>query len=262
MVRKSSMFAKTSKCGSNISYDVPDSRSASLGSGGSEFRDRGGSQSSEDNSTSSSGENIRYLFPSSSADDLRGHGPVKRPGLVLFDDHEGGTSELDYYYGIVKRHILRHQSIINGLFPSHSSEKNIGSVRDTIYSCMAAWSLHLAYRQHDDDKGKAYELGQAVVMGMQGILVCWMRQSKHLENFKHKQGKEESLHTLFMASKCEDVFTNMIILDMIRQGSNDTVCFLKNFNNHNIFCNQSFGITIHENHGEKIFNVCQNFKMW
>ena len=57
---------------------------------------------SEDNSTSSSGENIRYLFPSSSADDLRGHGPVKRPGLVLFDDHEGGTSELDYYYGIGK----------------------------------------------------------------------------------------------------------------------------------------------------------------
>ena len=36
-------------------------------------------------------------------------------------------------------------------------------------------------------QGKAYELGQAVVMGMQGILVCWMRQSKHLENFKHKQ---------------------------------------------------------------------------
>ena len=42
------------------------------------------------------------MFPSSSADDLRGHGPVKRPGLVLFDDHEGGTSELDYYYGIGK----------------------------------------------------------------------------------------------------------------------------------------------------------------
>ena len=126
------------------------------------------------------------MFPSSSADDLRGHDTVKRPGLVIFDDHEDGTSELDYYYGIgkftqkiillrrrrtiitnlkdfsayvyvylcfsVKRHILRHQSIINGLFPSHSSEKKIGSVRDTIYSCMAAWSLHLAYRQHDDDK--------------------------------------------------------------------------------------------------------------
>ena len=39
-------------------------------------------------------------------------------------------------------------------------------------------------------QGKAYELGQAVVMGMQGILVCWMRQSKHLENFKHKQVSE------------------------------------------------------------------------
>ena len=39
-------------------------------------------------------------------------------------------------------------------------------------------------------QGKTYELGQAVVMGMQGILVCWMRQSKHLENFKHKQVSE------------------------------------------------------------------------
>ena len=86
---------------------------------------------------------------------------------------------------------------MNGLFPSSSSETNIGSIRDTIYSCMACWSLHLAYRKHDDNHGKAYELGQAAVMGMQGILSCWMRQSNHLEIFKHKQGANEPLHSIF-----------------------------------------------------------------
>lgn len=33
-------------------------------------------------------------------------------------------------------------------------------------------------RRIDDDRGKAYELGQSAVKCMRGILFCWMRQAE------------------------------------------------------------------------------------
>jgi hypothetical protein len=35
------------------------------------------------------------------------------------------------------------------------------------------FSLKLNYRKIDDNGGKAYELGQTTVFGLQGILSCW-----------------------------------------------------------------------------------------
>ncbi len=46
----------------------------------------------------------------------------------------------------VKRQILRYQSPTTGLFPDHSKEKKVGSVRSTIYCSMAVWSLQQAYK--------------------------------------------------------------------------------------------------------------------
>lgn len=116
----------------------------------------------------------------------------------------------------VKRHILQYQSPTTGLYPSNSAEKSIGSVRDTIYCCMATWSLHQAYkyvvipkhsqsyillfviwRKVDDNGGKAYELGQTTVFGLQGILYSWMRQSHLLEDFKQQQRPIHALHMYF-----------------------------------------------------------------
>ena len=34
------------------------------------------------------------------------------------------------------------------------------------------------FRRIDDDRGKAYELGQSSVKCMRGILFCWMRQAE------------------------------------------------------------------------------------
>jgi len=77
-------------------------------------------------------------------------------------------ADLDFYYGLgtfrfkelplklpssqcnpscsfdftVKRQLLRYQSCTTGLFPEHSSEPNIASVRSSIYANMALWALH------------------------------------------------------------------------------------------------------------------------
>ena len=93
----------------------------------------------------------------------------------------------------VKRHVMRYQSVTTGLYPSCSSEKKVGCVRDTLYCCTATWALHQAYKNIDDDQGKCYELGQSTVLSLQGILSCWMRQSDRLENFKQKQSPENAL---------------------------------------------------------------------
>ena len=140
MVRKSSLFAKASK-GSNSSpiYESTygSSRCPTIsGSDGSEFRERGGSQSRyfceifftfylyfmllyirviwlsfilfnwfyySENSTNSSGENPRYILSSASSEDLRSNDTLKRHGLLSpFNDLDGIPSELDFYYGIGK----------------------------------------------------------------------------------------------------------------------------------------------------------------
>ena len=92
---------------------------------------------------------------------------------------------------------MRHQSPTTGLYPVTSHEKKIGSIRDTIYCCMTTWSLSQAYKKYDDDKGKTYELSQSTVLGLQGILGCWMRQASNLEAFKANQSPENALHVKF-----------------------------------------------------------------
>jgi phosphorylase kinase alpha/beta subunit len=62
---------------------------------------------------------------------------------------------------------------------------------------MATWSLHQAYKKIDNDMGKSYEMSYSTVLGLQGILSCWMRQSDRLEAFKAKQSPEHALHVKF-----------------------------------------------------------------
>jgi len=113
--------------------------------------------------------------------------------------------QLDSYYGLVKRQILRHQSPTTGLFPTNSSETKIGSVRDSIHCASCIWAVYQAYRRMDDDGGKAYELGQSSVLCMRGILACWMRQSRKLEEWKNTQNMDMSLHSIFCLKTGKEV---------------------------------------------------------
>ena len=106
-----------------------------------------------------------------------------------------------YYYNhffyLVKRNIMKYQNVITGLYPSNSAEKNVGSIRDTLYCSMATWALRQAYKKIDNDQGKSYELAGSTIKALQGILSCWMRQCDRLENFKIKQCPEHALHVKF-----------------------------------------------------------------
>ena len=60
-----------------------------------------------------------------------------------------------------------------GLFPAQSSDQVVGSVRDSVYCCVAVWSLYLSYNRMDDDRGKLGRL--EIMMLMIKIMVIMLR---------------------------------------------------------------------------------------
>lgn len=114
------------------------------------------------------------------------------------DEDEKRADNLDVFYHQAKKQILQFQSGSIGLFPLHTSGRNEEShVRDNVYCAMALWALGLAYRHMDDSQGRAYELQQAAVKCMRGILFCYMRQADKVEQFKKNQLGHHSLHVKF-----------------------------------------------------------------
>ncbi|KAL9924471.1 probable phosphorylase b kinase regulatory subunit beta isoform X1 [Glossina fuscipes] len=123
-------------------------------------------------------------------------------------NYEDTVKQLDIYYGIVKRQLLRHQSPITGLFPVMSTDQEVGSVRDSVYCAAAVWSLYQAYRRIDDDRGKSYELGQSTVKCMRGILQCWIKQACRVELFKQRQSNQHALHSKFHLHTGEEIYSD------------------------------------------------------
>ncbi|CAH1131091.1 unnamed protein product [Ceutorhynchus assimilis] len=123
-------------------------------------------------------------------------------------NYEETVRQLDIYYGMVKRQLLRYQSHITGLFPVLSVDTEIGSVRESVYCAAAVWGLYQAYRRIDDDRGKSYELGQSTVKCMRGILECWMKQAFRVELFKKNQCAAHALHVKFHLTTGNEVFSD------------------------------------------------------
>lgn len=123
-------------------------------------------------------------------------------------NYEETVQQLDVYYGIVKRQLLRYQHPITGIFPALSTDTKVASVRDSIYCAAAIWSLFQAYRRIDDDRGKSYELGQSAVKCMRGILECWIRQAARIELFKMKQCSDYALHSKFHLATGTEIFND------------------------------------------------------
>ncbi|XP_046961830.1 probable phosphorylase b kinase regulatory subunit beta [Vanessa cardui] len=128
--------------------------------------------------------------------------------FLKISNYEETVRQLDIYYAIVKRQLLRFQSPITGLFPVLSSDLHIGSVRDSIYCAAAVWGLYQAYRRIDDDRGKSHELGQSTVKCMRGILECWIKQSARVEAFKTRQSAAHALHVKFHLTTGEPVLSD------------------------------------------------------
>jgi phosphorylase kinase alpha/beta subunit len=126
--------------------------------------------------------------------------------FLKISNYEDTVRQLDIYYGIVKRQLLRYQSCITGLFPQISTDRKVGSVRESIYCAAAIWSLYQAYRRIDDDRGKSYELGQSAIKCMRGILECWMKQSSRIELFKKNQCDRYALHCKFHLHTGDEIY--------------------------------------------------------
>ncbi|XP_018326902.1 probable phosphorylase b kinase regulatory subunit beta isoform X2 [Agrilus planipennis] len=128
--------------------------------------------------------------------------------FLKISNYEETVRQLDIYYGIVKRQLLRYQSPITGLFPIYSTDTEIGSVRESVYCAAAVWGLYQSYRRIDDDRGKSYELGQSAIKCMRGILECWIKQAKRIELFKKQQSSVYALHVKFHLTTGDTVFTD------------------------------------------------------
>ncbi|XP_049821937.1 probable phosphorylase b kinase regulatory subunit beta isoform X1 [Aethina tumida] len=128
--------------------------------------------------------------------------------FLKVSNYEDTVKQLDIYYGMVKRQLLRYQSPITGLFPVLSSDTEIGSVRESVYCAAAVWGLYQAYRRIDDDRGKSYELGQSAVKCMRGILQCWVKQAQRIELFKKNQCSAHALHVKFHLTTGNIVYTD------------------------------------------------------
>jgi len=117
---------------------------------------------------------------------------------------------LDDYYQQIKSIILSRQNPITGLLPASTAvnahgDYNDAWVRDNVYSILAVWGLALAYRKHDDDKGRIYELEHSVIKLMRGLLYAMMRQADKVERFKYTQAIKDSLHAKYSTQTGEIV---------------------------------------------------------
>uniref|UniRef100_A0A147BPY0 Phosphorylase b kinase regulatory subunit n=2 Tax=Ixodes ricinus TaxID=34613 RepID=A0A147BPY0_IXORI len=114
---------------------------------------------------------------------------------------------LDYYQRLVCRTILDFQDPVSGLIPSQKQGDHAW-VRDNVYSILAVWALSMAYKKNadlDEDRAKTYELEQACVKMMRGLLMAMMRQKDKVEKFKMTQSPTDSLHAKYSSETLSSV---------------------------------------------------------
>jgi len=131
------------------------------------------------------------------------------------DTGTAGRSEtvpvlLDRLYAEVDRHILGRQHPVSGLLPASTGVTAHGDytdawVRDNVYSILGAWSLGMAYRRTGHSSVRAYELEQATIRNMRGLLMAMMRQADRVERFKHNLAPVDALHAKYDTATGEAV---------------------------------------------------------
>ncbi|MFO7581505.1 glycoside hydrolase family 15 protein [Guyparkeria sp.] len=137
-------------------------------------------------------------------------GNAPRDGLAGSTDVPNPAAQLDVLYAEVRRHILDRQHPVSGLLPASTAVTAHGDytdawVRDNVYSVLGAWSLGMAYRRTGHSSARAYELEQATVRNMRGLLTAMMRQSDRVERFKHSLAPIDALHAKYDTATGEAV---------------------------------------------------------
>ena len=117
---------------------------------------------------------------------------------------------LDRLYAEVDRHILGRQHPVSGLLPASTGVTAHGDytdawVRDNVYSILGAWALGMAYGRTGHSSVRAYELEQATIRNMRGLLMAMMRQADRVERFKYSQAPVDALHAKYDTATGESV---------------------------------------------------------
>ncbi|XP_040569220.1 probable phosphorylase b kinase regulatory subunit alpha isoform X2 [Lepeophtheirus salmonis] len=110
------------------------------------------------------------------------------------------TRNLNYYYKLVKETILQYQNPITGLISPHDNDH--AGIRDNLYSIICIWALSLSFKKTcdvEEDRAKYFELQQATVKCMRGLLLSMMRQSDKIEKFQLSCSVKDSIHAKFSA---------------------------------------------------------------
>ena len=123
------------------------------------------------------------------------------PGRPPSDPPDHDQASLDALFAEVRRHILDRQHPVTGLLPASTSVTAHGDytdawVRDNVYSILGPWALGIACRRAGQPS-RAFELEQAVVRNMRGLLQAMMRQSGRVERFKHSLDPIDALHAKY-----------------------------------------------------------------
>ncbi|MCL7750052.1 glycoside hydrolase family 15 protein [Guyparkeria hydrothermalis] len=116
---------------------------------------------------------------------------------------------LDALFVEVRRHILDRQHPISGLLPASTAVTAHGDytdawVRDNVYSILGPWTLGIACRRAGETS-RAFELEQAVVRNMRGLLMAMMRQADRVERFKASLDPIDALHAKYDTATGEAV---------------------------------------------------------
>lgn len=112
------------------------------------------------------------------------------------------SQELARYYRDIKSIILHKQNAITGLLPASTSITKHGNytdawVRDNVYSILAVWGLSIAMRDRKEFRNEQFELEQATIALMRGLLRSMMLQSDKVEHFKHSLSLQDALHAKY-----------------------------------------------------------------
>ncbi|WP_322520607.1 glycoside hydrolase family 15 protein [Guyparkeria halophila] len=136
-------------------------------------------------------------------------GHVLSPSSDAAVDPSIDAVSLDALFGEVRRHILDRQHPVSGLLPASTAVTAHGDytdawVRDNVYSILGPWALGIACRRAGHST-RAFELEQAVVRNMRGLLLAMMRQADRVERFKHSLDPIDALHAKYDTASGEAV---------------------------------------------------------
>jgi len=104
---------------------------------------------------------------------------------------------LSQYYQMVNTTILAYQDPVTGLL---SGSEQHAWVRDNVYSITVVWALAMAFRRIQDveeDQARTFQLEQATVKCMRGLLMAMMGQRAKVERFKSSFCYRDALHAKY-----------------------------------------------------------------